>query len=215
MIKVFLADDLPIFLEGLQSILQYQAVVAITSTAANGIEVLQQLPEKMPDVLITDIQMPEMNGIELTKEIFKHYPSIRVIGLTMFKEDHLLVEMLEAGARGYLLKTCTKEQVLEAVQAVHAGGFYFCSGTTPKLTRLIAKSHLRGFPKMEEGKFSATEIQIIRGICEEMSTREISQSLYLGERTIESYRHKIFEKAGVKNMAGLVIYAVKNGLYEV
>ena len=215
MIKVFLADDLPIFLEGLQTILAHQTVVEIVAVASNGIGVLEQLPQKMPDVLITDIQMPEMDGIELTKEIVKAYPGIKVIGLTMFKEDHLLVDMLEAGAKGYLLKTCTKEQVVEAVQAVHSGGFYFCEGTTRKLAKLIGKSRLKGFPVLEEGKFSPKEIQIVHCICQEFSTREIGLTLHLGERTVESYRHKIFEKAGVKNMAGLVIYAIKNGLYQV
>jgi DNA-binding NarL/FixJ family response regulator len=215
MIKVFLADDVPMFLEGLEIILRHQTVIEIVSTATNGTGVLERLPQLMPDVLITDIQMPEMDGIELTKEIVRSYPGIKVIGLTMFKEDHLLVDMLEAGAKGYLLKTCTKEQVLDAVQAVQRGGFYFCEGTTLKLSKLIAKSRLRGFPQAEEGKFSPTEIQIIQCVCRELSTREISQSLHLGERTIESYRHKIFEKSGVRNMAGLVIYAVKNGLYEV
>ena len=213
MIKVILADDVPMFLEGLETILRNQTVIEIISTATNGIGVLEQLPQTMPHVLITDIQMPEMDGIELTKEIVQSYPAIKVIGLTMFKEDHLVVDMLEAGAKGYLLKTCSKEQLIDAVQAVHSGGFYFCEGTTLKLSKLIGKSRLRGFPKLEEGKFSPTEIQIIQCICNEKSTKEISQALHLGERTIESYRHKIFEKAGVRNMAGLVIYAVKNGLY--
>ena len=215
MTNVILADDLPMFTEGLSLLLQHNSEIRLLATASNGIEVLRLLPETMPDVLVTDIQMPEMNGIELTKEIRQYYPQIKVIGLTMFKEDHLIVDMLEAGAKGYLLKTCTKEQLAEAIQAVHAGGFYFCEHTSFKLSRMIGASRIEGFDPPEPGHFSDAELQIIQLICREFSSKQIGEELNLGLRTIESYRHKIFEKTGAKNMAGVVIYAIKTGLYQV
>jgi DNA-binding NarL/FixJ family response regulator len=215
MIKVILADDLPMFTEGLSLLLQHNGEIRLLATASNGIEVLRMLPETMPDVLVTDIQMPEMNGIELTMEIRQYYPQIRVIGLTMFKEDHLLVDMLEAGAKGYLLKTCTKEQLAEAILAVNAGGFYFCEHTSFQLSKMIGASRIEGFAPPQPGLFSEAEVQIIQLICREFSSKQIGEELHLSLRTIEAYRHKIFDKTGAKNMAGVVIYAIKTGLYKV
>ena len=167
------------------------------------------------DLICLDIQMPEMNGIELTMEIRQYYPQIRVIGLTMFKEDHLLVDMLEAGAKGYLLKTCTKEQLAEAILAVNAGGFYFCEHTSFQLSKMIGASRIEGFAPPQPGLFSEAEVQIIQLICREFSSKQIGEELHLSLRTIEAYRHKIFDKTGAKNMAGVVIYAIKTGLYKV
>ncbi|RYZ48690.1 MAG: response regulator transcription factor [Sphingobacteriales bacterium] len=215
MIKVLLADDLPMFTEGLGLLLSNDPGIQLIGTAANGIDVLAQLPEVMPEVLVTDIQMPEMDGIELTKEIKRYYPSIHVIGLTMFKEDHLIVEMLEAGAKGYVLKTSHREQLVTAIQAVHAGGLYFCDHTSLKLSKMIGRSKMEGFRPPAPDLFNAAEIQIIQLICREFSSKEIGEALHLGLRTIEAYRHKIFEKTGAKNMAGVVIYAIKTGLFPI
>ena len=215
MIKVLLADDIPLFTEGLSLLLNQQDGVQLLGTATNGIGVLQLLPEVMPDVLITDIQMPEMDGVELTKELRQWYPQIKVIGLTMFKEDHLIVDMLEGGARGYLLKACSKVQLLDAIHAVQAGGFYFCEHTSFKLTKMIGGSRIEGFAAPAPGTFSEAELQIIQLICQQYSSKEIGKELHLGLRTIESYRHKIFEKTGARNMAGVVIYAIKTGLFRV
>jgi DNA-binding NarL/FixJ family response regulator len=214
MINVLLADDLGMFREGLGLLLENGDEVKIMMEASNGIEVLRLLPDYVPDVLVTDIQMPEMDGVELTKEIRKFYPQIKVVALTMFKEDYLILDMLEAGAKGFLLKSSPKEKLIAAIKAVHAGGFYFCDSTSLKLSKMIASSKIDGLAEMELEKFSRAEREIIRLICEQFSSKEISERLSLGLRTVESYRHKIFDKIGVKNMAGLVIYAIRWGLFR-
>jgi len=213
-IKLLIADDLVLFREGLSLLLENEESIRIVGEADNGFEALHKAADLQPDVLITDIQMPEMDGIELTKELKLSYPNIPVIALTMFKEEHLIIDMLKAGAKGYLQKSANKRQVLEAIRSVHAGGWYYCESTSIKLSKLIARNTSEGFEPPAPGFFTETELQIIQLICAQYSSKEIAAELFKGERTIESYRHKIFEKMGVKNMAGLVIYAIRAGMYK-
>jgi len=212
-INILVADDSVLFREGLCMLLQSEQLVKVVGEANNGLEAMELISRHKPDVVVTDIQMPEMDGIEFTKELRHIYPQVRVIGLTMFNEDALIVKMLEAGAKGYLQKNANKQKVIEAIRAVFYGGWYFCDSTTAKLSRLIASSQIEGFAT-EPPQFTENERKIIQLVCEQYSTKEIAMSIHLGERTVESYRHKIFEKMGVKNMAGMVIYAIRAGLYN-
>lgn len=213
-VSVLIADDLLMFREGLCLLLANRDDIRIAGEADNGLEAFRLAQELKPDVVITDIQMPEMNGIELTRELKALYPQLPVIALTMFKEDHLIVDMLEAGARGYLLKNANKEKLVEAIKSVHEGGWYYCDSTSLKLSKLIAGSKTEGLALPEPGKFTETEVQIIQLVCQQLTSKEIAARVFLGGRTVESYRHKIFEKMGVKNMAGLVIYAIRSGLFK-
>ena len=214
MIKVFIAEDLLMLRTGLELLLMEQKGIEFAGSASNGCEALDKIVEIQPDVVVTDIQMPEMDGIELTRELKKFYPKIHVIALTMYQDDHLIVDMLEAGARGYILKACGKEDLADAVRCVQGGGFYFCDNTTMKLSKLIAGSNVDVFQKTDRSQFTETEIEIIKLICEQYSSKEISNKLNLGLRTIEGYRHKIFEKMNAKNMAGVAIYAIRSGIFK-
>jgi DNA-binding NarL/FixJ family response regulator len=215
MIQVIIADDQLLFRESLRMVLENAEGILIIGEAANGREVLDAVIRKKPDVIITDIQMPEMDGIELTTTLNGIYPEIKIIGLTMFEEDHLVVDMLEAGAKGYLMKDSGTHQLIEAIQVVHANGRYFCESTSMKLIKKIAgsKVHLSG--EAAASQFTENEKKIIRLICLQKSNKEIAEELHLGVKTIESYRNKIFGKMGVKNMAGLVIYAIRAGIFKV
>jgi DNA-binding NarL/FixJ family response regulator len=213
-IRLLIADDLVLFRQGLGLLLANEDSIQISGEAENGLEALHKAAELQPDVVITDIQMPEMDGIEFTKELKLSYPNIPVIALTMFKEEHLIVDMLNAGAKGYLQKSADRRQVLEAIRSVREGGWYYCESTTMKLSKLVAKHTVDGFTPPPPGLFTETELQIIQLICAQYSSKEIAAQLFKGERTVESYRHKIFEKMGVKNMAGLVIYAIRAGMFK-
>lgn len=215
MIKLIIAEDQVLFRDGLRMLLQNEADIPIIGEAANGQEVMDLLLKEKPDVVITDIQMPEMDGVELTRELRGIYPEIKVIALTMYQEEYLIVDMLEAGAKGYLLKNSTKEKVVEAIHAVHANGIYFCETTSMKLMKKIAGSKVVIGNKEDGSQFTDTEKQIIELICQQFSSKEISEKMHLGLKTIESYRNKVFDKAGVKNMAGLVIFAIRSGLFKV
>lgn len=215
MIKVIIAEDQILFREGLMLLMEDHGDIKVIGEANNGREALELVMKEKPHVVITDIQMPEMDGIELTKELKKSYPEIAVIALTMYEQGHLIVEMLESGAKGYVVKTASKQKLIEAIRSIYAGGYYFCDTTSIKLMKNIGKSKIDIPMKHNANRFTELEVKIIQSICQEFSSKEIADHLHIGIKTVESYRNKIFDKIGVKNMAGLVIYAIKNGFYDV
>lgn len=213
-IKVIIADDQSLFLEALKMMLSQFHFIDITGAVTNGREVLDLVTKDKPHVIITDIQMPEMDGIEMTRELLLHYPEIKVIALTAFNEDHYVVDMLEAGAKGYLTKHSKKEKIAEAVYMVYNHAHYFCDDTSMKLVKKIAASRIKVDIKEDASILTSTEQLIVQLICEQLSSKEIGSRLNVGERTVENYRNKIYEKVGVKNMAGIVLYAIRSGLFK-
>lgn len=158
--------------------------------------------------------MPGMSGIEVTKVIKEQYPSIKTIALTMYEDEHLVVDMLDAGAKGYLRKNTTKEELANAVQAVHEGATYFCDSSSMVLTKMIAASKTNHFRQLQEVHFNDSENEIIRLICEQHASKQIAGMTKLTQRTVEKYRNQIMEKIGAKNVVGIVIYAIRNGMYK-
>jgi DNA-binding NarL/FixJ family response regulator len=132
----------------------------------------------------------------------------------MFNEDHYIVDMLEAGALGYLLKNADKEEIIEAVETVYKGYPFYCSSTSSKLTRIISKSKFDPYKIKTLPKLNEREIKIIQLICMEKTTKEIGQELFMSPRTVEGYRIRILEKINAKSTAGIVIFSVKTGIYK-
>ncbi len=190
-------------------------VSSVESEAENGKELLELTEKLQPNVVITDIKMPIMDGIEAAKAISSKFEDIGIIGLSMFDEDDLIIDMLEAGAKGYLLKNANKEQIIDAISTVYNGDPYYCKTTSNKLTQMIAKSRFNPYHKKEKTEFSDREKEIIQLICQELTNKEISDKLFLSSRTVEGHRLKIMEKMSVKNPVGLIVYAIKNGLFKV
>jgi len=176
---------------------------------------LQVAEDKQPDVLIADIKMPVMDGIEMCRIIKRSYPDMQVIALSMFNEDNLIIDMLEAGAKGYLLKNTNKHELLAAVKAVFEGNSYYDASTNTKLAKLIAQSKFSPHRHAAPQKFTVRETTIIRLICQQQTNREIATQLGLSIRTVESHREKIQEKTGAKNSVGVVIYAIRNDMFKV
>ncbi len=214
-LRVLLADDHEIFLDGLQAMLQKQTGIEVVGQAANGRECIKLAESAQPEIVLTDIMMPVMDGIAATKYLTEHHPAVSVIALTMFDQDNLIVDMLEAGARGFLLKNAHKTEILEAIQSVYHNIPYYCRSTTTRLARLIGRSRFNPRRNSEAVSFSEKEQEIIRLICEEKTTKEIAEQLYMGSRTVEGYRIRILEKMQVRSIAGIVIYAIKHKLFEV
>jgi DNA-binding NarL/FixJ family response regulator len=214
-IKLILADDHEIFRDGFRAMIKKQSAVELVGEAANGEELIELSHKLLPDVIITDIKMPRMDGIEATKRLSHDLPQVGIIALSMFDEENLIVEMLEAGAKGYLLKNAHKNEILEAINAVYYNQTYYCSDTSSKLAQMIARSKFSPFNKTAKPDFSDREISIMRLICQEMSNKEIAAELNLSIRTIEGYRDKIQDKIGAKNAAGIVVYAIRNNIYTV
>jgi DNA-binding NarL/FixJ family response regulator len=214
-LKVVLADDHEIYLDGLQAMLQKQPNIEVVGLAANGRECISLAESMKPDIIMTDIMMPVMDGIAATKYLTEHHPSVCIIALSMFDQDNLIVDMLEAGACGYLLKNAHKSEILEAIHSVYQNIPYYCRSTTTRLARMIGQSRFNPRQHGETVSFSEREIEIIRLICEEKTTKEIAEQLYMGNRTVEGYRIRILEKMQVRSVAGIVIYAIKHQLYKV
>ncbi|TDX00024.1 response regulator transcription factor [Dinghuibacter silviterrae] len=213
-IRLVIADDHEIFRDGLALMLSRQKHMILAGQASDGTELLSLVRETTPnvDVVLADIKMPNMDGIEATKVLLKEFPDLRIIALSMFSEENLIVEMLEAGAKGYLLKNADKQEILDAIASVMDNREYYCRDTSATLAGMIVKSNFNPFRKREVVEFSDREMEIIKLICRQFTAQEMGESLFLSRRTVEGYRTRILEKMNVKNTAGVVIYALKNKL---
>lgn len=213
-IHIIIADDHEMFRDGFKLMLTKQDNIHLVAEAENGKELLELTEKFKPDVIITDIKMPLMDGIEAARIITEQFPAIGIIGLSMYDEDDLIIDMLEAGAKGYLIKNANKEQIAEAIKTVYNGAPYYCKTTSRKLTEMIAKSRFNPYKKMAKIEFSEREKEIIGFICREMSNKEIADKLFLSIRTVEGHRVNILDKMNVKNSVGVVVYALKNGIVK-
>ena len=215
-IKIVLADDHEIFRDGFKAMLKKQPFAQLIGEASDGEELVQLVRSLKPDVVVTDIKMPKLDGIEATKIITGEFPDIGIIALSMIDEESLIIEMMEAGAKGYLIKNAHKNEIIEAIRTVHHNKIYFSSEASLKLTKLIAKSDKIQFVKKDiRAEFSDKEMEIMRCVCKEMTNKEIADRMNLSTRTIEGYRDKILEKIGAKNSVGIVVYAIRNNIYPI
>jgi two-component system response regulator NreC len=213
-IRLIIADDHEIYRDGLKFMLKKETEFEVVGEAANGKSLISISQQLEPDVILTDIIMPVIDGIAATKIITQNQPAVNIIALSMLEQDNLIVDMLEAGAKGYLIKNADKEEIREAIKSVYKNIPYYCRSTSHKLAGLIAKSKFTPSKKNNKPIFSEKETEIIKLICLELTNKEIGQKLFLGTRTVEGYRLKIIEKMNVKNTAGIVIYAIRNGIYS-
>jgi two-component system, NarL family, response regulator NreC len=211
-IRVAIADDQEIYRDGLRLVLSKCERFSVVAEAGNGQALLEMVAATHPDVVLTDVVMPVMDGIAATRQIIEQYPEVKVIALSMFGEEAMILDMLEAGARGYLVKNSEKEDIYSAIKTVYNGDAYYCNATSSQMARLI----MRNKNKITEPaiQFSDKELQIIRGICEEMNNQEMARELYMSKRTIDGYRSRILEKLHVKGSIGVVKYAIKAGIYK-
>lgn len=212
LISLVIADDHEIFRDGLALMLSKQDTIALVGQASNGRELVQLVADKNPDLVLTDIKMPYLDGIAAAKLLLPQYPNLKIIALSMFEEENLIVEMLEAGAKGYLLKNADKKEILEAIFTVYDGNIFYCKHTSARLASLIVRSKFDPHKKHPETLFTEREREIIRLICRQHTAQEIGEKLYLSKRTVEGYRTRILEKMEVKNTAGVVVFALKHSL---
>jgi DNA-binding NarL/FixJ family response regulator len=214
-LRLVVADDHEIYLDGLKAMLKKQEDFEVVGEGSNGKELIEAVQQTHPDIVLTDIVMPIMDGIAATQYLSKHKPLVNIIALSMFDQDNLIIDMLEAGAKGYLLKNANKSEIIEAIKSVYRNIPYYCTSTSSKLARMIAQSKFNPYKKINAPYFSEKEMEIIRLICQEFTNNEIGQRLFLSGRTVEGYRVKILEKMNAKSTAGIVIYAIKNELYKI
>ena len=208
-IKIVLVDDHALFRNGLKGLLSMREGYSVVGEAGDGREFLDMLPTTEADVVFMDISMPEVGGEEATRKALVLRPDLKVITLSMFGDEKYYTRMVEAGAKGFLLKDSSIEEVFEAVDAVVSGGDYF----SPRLLSSMSDK-LRG-TESESAELSSREIEVLLLICRGLSNQEIADALFISKRTVDAHRANILEKTGCKNTASLVVYAIKNGLVTV
>ncbi|MEO6230412.1 MAG: response regulator transcription factor [Ferruginibacter sp.] len=213
-IKIVIADDHEVLRVGFCSIIKKYAHIEVIAEAENGIQAVEYATGLQPDVTLMDIKMPLMNGIEATRAITKSNPHITVVAFSMFDDENLIADMLEAGAKGYLVKNAHKTEIIEAIEAAKNGDSYFSNDISIKLMRLIAKNRPGKYTRDDKIEFSIKEKQVIELICRQFFTKEISEMMNLSTRTVEGYRESILRKINARNTAGIVLYAVTNKLYD-
>lgn len=216
-IKIAVAEDQQLFRNGIEALLKEEADLEVMTGVENGRILLDWLNETkvLPDVVLADMDMPEMNGIELTERLQKDYPSIRVIMLTVFDQDRFINKMIEMGAAGYLLKNCDFEEVVMAIRTVHKTGFYINENML-KAMRSRQKSKNGQLRSVDNIPIELTdrELEILKLICMELTNTEIAERLYISARTVDGHRNKLLAKTGCRNTAGLVLFAVNYHIYE-
>lgn len=210
--KVLIADDHQLFREGLVNLISSAPDIEVVAEAKDGREATEKAKKIKPDVVLIDIGMPEMNGIEATRIIKKDNPQVKVIAVSMHSDRQFVKGALEAGADGYLLKNCTYRQLIDAVQSVISGKKYL----SDDITEMVIQGYLDPEDSAPEGQLdlSERELEVLKLYAEGKSTREISEKLFISVKTVGTHKQHIFDKLGLKSNADMVKYAIKEGLIQ-
>lgn len=211
-IKVLIADDHSIFRSGLRVLLSHIKNIEVVGEAGNGQELIRRSMELSPDIILTDIGMPVMDGIAATKELTRRKTGSRIIVLSAHGREEPILRMLEAGALGYVLKTADSLEIAEAISTVYQHKPYFCREITERLTEIVTKNYQ--LPGKVEACFTEREKEIMQLICHEYTSKEIAYTLNLSKRTVEGHRTRIMDKIGAKSIAGIITYSVEKGIYK-
>ena len=205
MIRLIITDDHPVIRDGVKTILTNDTDIELVACAGSGDELLEQLESIKADVILMDINMPGMNGIEATKLVKKKYPNIKVLSFSQYDEKRFVKQLLKNGASGYLLKNSAAGELIQAVKMVHSGGMYL-SADLPNVFGEKSKPRSNYlFPEL-----SSRERDVLVEICKEKNTNEIAEILFISPNTVETHRSNLLLKVGVKNTAGLVKWAIEN-----
>jgi DNA-binding NarL/FixJ family response regulator len=212
-IRIVIADDHTIVREGFRSLLEAQEGMAVVGEAAEGRSAVRLARDLQPDVVIMDVRMPELNGIEATRQITAEHPGVKVIGLSMHLEKQFVSEMLKAGASGYLLKDCPSEELVMAIKAVKKGKMFL----SPAVAGKVVESFVIRRDGSDSTAFTSLterEREVLQLIAEGSSIKEIAGLLHLSVNTIHTHRKNIMEKLDLQSTAALTKYAIREGLTE-
>lgn len=215
MIQIAIADDHKLFREGLRFLIDQMDNLEVVFEASNGKELLTELKNHNPDILLLDLDMPEVDGLEALKQIRPLYPDLGIIILTMHSDSKMVAYLMELGANSYLLKDTSPDEFNKAITSVMQEGFYF--------NKMVSQAMLTGLKGQSKKKpslshaetLTSREVEVLELICQEFTAKEIAEKLFISHRTVEGHRKNLIEKLGVKNTAGLIVKAIKEGLIEI
>lgn len=210
-IRVVLADDHQIVRTGLRELLEKQSDVKVVGEARNGEEAIKLVREIKPDVVIMDIAMPDMNGIEATYQLLAANKNLKIIALSMYSDRRFVRGMLKAGACGYLLKDCALEDLVTGIRSAISNRMYM----SPQISDAVVKDHIQQLKKTDLSAYAFLtnrEVEVLQLLSEGKTTREIAAKLSLSVKTIETHRQQLMEKLGIYTVAGLTKYSIKEGI---
>ena len=211
--KIIIADDHELFRIGLKSVLKKFDFITKIQEAENGKEVIEKMAKENYDVILMDLTMPVMNGTDATRIVKRDFPEVKVIALTMFEDQKHVIEMIELGASGYIIKNTDNHEIKNALLKVMNNELYFSKQISEELIRSLIYKH-----KIKKNQYneliSNREKEILHLICCEYTTKQIAESLFLSEKTVDWHRLNLLQKTNSKNIAGLVIFALKCGIIE-
>lgn len=211
-IKIILADDHKIVRDGLRTLIQRETDMDVIAEAEDGKIVVNLVQQLLPDLVIMDIVMPSMNGIDATRDILKKHPTIKVIALSMHSDKRFVIGMLEAGASGYLLKDCAFEELATAVRAVMSNQMYL----SPRIADVIINRHSEcSLNSSLSPVLTAREVQILRLLADGVPSKDIASSLHISVKTVQAHRQNIMRKLNVNSGIDLVKYAIREGFTSV
>lgn len=209
-IKIVIADDHTLYLDGLRLLFEKEECIQVVAEATSGNILVDKVQKYRPDVVLTDLKMPEMDGLTAVRLLKKQYPVIQFIALSTFDTASQITQALDAGVSGYLNKTSARKDIIDAVNTVYKGESYYCRHTSAVLIKTTGWNINKKAPHIPN--FDPREIRIIQLICEQKTSKEIADELYLAERTVQNIRNRMMDKINAKNVIGLVTYAMENGL---
>lgn len=208
MIKVIIADDHAVVAEGLKHVIEAQADMQVVSLAVDGREAVRQARELQPDVVLMDLSMPELNGADATRAILQRDPKCRVIVLSMYSEREYVRRALKAGAAGYVVKRSAAKEVVDAIRAVHAGQRYLSA----RVADVVLDDYAGEDRDDPLARLSAREREVLQLLAEGHTGAQIAERLSLSQKTVETYRARLVEKLGIRDVAGLVRFAIQRGI---
>lgn len=215
LIKIVLADDELLFRQGLKAILKNEVNLEILFDAEDGNDLIEQLrnTDILPDIIITDLKMPKLNGVEATKLIRKEFPELKIIALTSYFSKPFILNMISIGAVAYLAKNSTPALMVKTIEEVAEKGFYYDGIVLQYIHESLTNSEDQKIKSdFDTTYFTKREIEILELVCKQLTTNEIAEKLFVSPRTIDGHRNNLLIKTESKNVAGLVIYALKNKL---
>jgi DNA-binding NarL/FixJ family response regulator len=207
--KILIGEDHPIVRDGIKAILLNDLTIEIDE-ASNGKEVIDRIAISEPDIAIIDINMPVLDGFATVKHITKYYPRVKVLALSMHDHDNYIAQMFEAGAKGYMLKTNNRDELIYALKKINSGGVYISPEITIRhLHKLLEENSLKK-EQTQQVSLSKREFEVLILIAEGLTNNEIADKLFTSRRTIETHRKNLIEKTGSKNTASLIKFAIQN-----
>jgi DNA-binding NarL/FixJ family response regulator len=215
-IRLVIADDQLLFRKGLSALIEKEADLELVGEAENGEELLTRMYAlgRPPDVVLVDLQMPVMNGVEVNEKIQKEFPGTKVLVLSVHDQERFISKMIEAGASGYLVKNVEVAELITAIRKVYDTGFYFNQGSLRAMQNAwqYRNHNIRNLNRIPI-ELTEREREILNLICKEQTNSEMAESLNISVRTVEGHRNNLLAKTGCKNMAGLVVFAIRHEIF--